>query len=372
MQGHSKSSRDISVWDVCRAPHSATKKDREHRRGQRQRLLAKLTPSTDRVTDIRRAWSSVDASCRVVSNRDRPHIIPNRAPPLIACGLSYAGQHARGALSSSRALDHGLPQATDIPAAPLSTVPPSVHPFVGERLGSERRDAFSCPRTIRLRTEQTPGPLDPSSPCCRCDVGGRDPRQCKALASSLARCLRICRCIRQFRRALTGWLRPCGWLAANNDTRTCPLHSLWRLMMAFAGCDAGARKVAPGASLPLSPMLQASWELVLNGQTTRMSRYLPCRKHKFSSPPDMAARGQGVRATGLARGRSGPLHPPVVRPWCERRAPGFPAGGIIGQTNANRCRLSEPGRLLHRRLYVHYIVHRMSAVCWFWLDDLDR
>jgi hypothetical protein len=256
MQGHSKSSRDISVWDVCRAPHSATKKDREHRRGQRQRLLAKLTPSTDRVTDIRRAWSSVDASCRVVSNRDRPHIIPNRAPPLIACGLSYAGQHARGALSSSRALDHGFPQATDIPAAPLSTVPPSVHPFAGERLGSERRDAFSCPRTIRLRTEQTPGPLDPSSPCCRCDVGGRDPRQCKALASSLARCLRICRCIRQFRRALTGWLRPCGWLAANNDTRTCPHHSLWRLMMAFAGCDAGARKVAPGASLPLSPTLQ--------------------------------------------------------------------------------------------------------------------
>jgi hypothetical protein len=104
MQGHSKSSRDISVWDVCRAPHSATKKDREHRRGQCQRLLAKLMPSTDRVTDIRRAWSSVDASCRVVSNRDRPHIIPNRAPPLIACGLSYAGQHARGALelSSSR------------------------------------------------------------------------------------------------------------------------------------------------------------------------------------------------------------------------------------------------------------------------------
>ena len=199
---------------------------------------------------------------RVVSNRDRPHI-PNCAPPLTDClWTELRRTHARGALSSSRR--PWFPQATDILAACwFSACSPRqrVHLFADERLGSGRRDAFSCPQTTRLRTEQIPGPLDPSSPCCRCDVGGRDPRQCKALASSLTRCLRICRCIRQFRRALTGWLRPCGWLAANNDrttTRTYPLYSLWRLMMAFAGCDVGTRKVAPGASLPLSPMLQVS------------------------------------------------------------------------------------------------------------------
>lgn len=58
----------------------------------------------------------------------------------------------------------------------------------------------------------------------------------------------------------------------------------------------------------------------------------------------MAARGlRGQRTTGLARGRSGPLsHLPCDHPLGGKEGfQGFPREALVGQANANRCRLSE-------------------------------
>ena len=175
MQGHSKSSRDISVWDVCRAPHSATKKDREQRRGQPGMAMSLKVPG-DVEAHAHPAPIESPTSAgrgppwvrRVVSNRDRPHI-PNRAPPLMVCGLSYAGHwlgtgHIRRVLSTSRrwlSSGDGYPGCFLVLRLLLSTVP--IH-LLTRDWGVSGGILSAVLEQIRLRTEQIPGPLDPSSP----------------------------------------------------------------------------------------------------------------------------------------------------------------------------------------------------------------
>jgi hypothetical protein len=114
----------------------------------------------------------------------------------------------------------------------------------------ERGSPSAPPHPTRLRTEQVPGPRDPSFllPMWAVEISREQGFDFVTTPPSLHE----------------PWYQPMpscidrspassGWLAAIMNEQTCPLRSFQRLTMAFVGLVERVRKIVPGASSPLSP-----------------------------------------------------------------------------------------------------------------------